>query len=101
MEQSTNDAAMKDVQIKLDEEECALSMGRRRNANNAVVMDALIKLSAGEYALGTEQSEIAAMEDAIIKFNEEDCAGVMHIVILKTNLLHSPLYMGQHMMTPL
>ena len=42
MEQNTNDAAVKDAQIKLSKEECALGMGQSRNANDAAVMDAPI-----------------------------------------------------------
>jgi hypothetical protein len=40
MEQGPNDAALKDVQIKLSREECAGSMGQKLNTNDAAVMDA-------------------------------------------------------------
>jgi len=40
MEQRSNDATVKDVQILLRKEECALSMGQR--SNDAAVKDAQI-----------------------------------------------------------
>jgi hypothetical protein len=42
MEQSTNDAAMKDAQIKSLQEECALNM--EQSSNDAAMKDAQIKL---------------------------------------------------------
>ena len=74
-------------------------MGRSRNADNAAVKDAQITSNEEECALDMGQSRNdAAPMDAQIKPNEEDCAGDMErIAILMTNLLHS-LYMGQRMM---
>jgi hypothetical protein len=57
MEQRSNDAAVKDAQIQLRQEECALSMGQR--SNDAAVMDASIKSSKEECALGMGQSRNA------------------------------------------
>ena len=56
---NTKDALAKDAQIKLRTEECALSMGQRRN--DAVVMDAQIKLSKEDYARGTEHTATPTM----------------------------------------
>ena len=50
MEQSSNDAPLKDVQIKLSREECALSMGQRLDTNDAAAKDAQIKLRKEECA---------------------------------------------------
>ena len=48
MVQSSNDAAVKDAQIKPSKEEYVLSMGQR--SNNAAVKDAQITLEKEEYA---------------------------------------------------
>jgi hypothetical protein len=50
MEQRSNDAAVKDAQIKFRKEECALGMGQSRNANDGAVMGAQIKSSKEECA---------------------------------------------------
>ncbi len=52
MEQRSNDAAVKDVQIMLSEEECAGSTGQR--PNDAAVKDAHTTLSKVEYVGDTE-----------------------------------------------
>jgi len=49
MEQSSNDATMKDAQIKLRKEECALSM--EQSTNDAAMSDAQIKSIEEECAL--------------------------------------------------
>ena len=43
-----NDAAAKGAQTFLRNEECALSMEQRKNANYAILEDAQIKLKRGE-----------------------------------------------------
>jgi hypothetical protein len=73
MEQRSNDAAMKDAQIKSSKEECALGMGQRSND--------------------------AAAKDAQIKSSKEECAGGMgHTIIPMMNLLHSDTRTDLHMM---
>ena len=42
--QSTNDAATKDVQIRLRKEEYVLGMGQRSSGNFAAMMDVQIRL---------------------------------------------------------
>ena len=65
MGRKSNDAAVKDAQIKLRKEECALGMGHRSSTNDA------------------------ARKDAQVKFGKEECAlDMRHIVMHKMNLLH-------------
>jgi hypothetical protein len=87
--QTSNDAAVKDVQIKLYKEECALSMGQRGNC--AAVMDAQTMLKKEECALGMEQrSNDAALKDAQIVLSKEEYAGGMEQIAIHTmKLLHS------------
>jgi len=54
--QNTNDAAVKDVQIKLVQEECAIGMEQR--SNYAPLMDAQIIPNEEEYAGDTVQIAI-------------------------------------------
>ena len=63
MGQQSNDAASKDVQIKLSKEECAEGMGQR--SNYAALKDVQIKLRGEEYALSMVQmsSKLCIIED--------------------------------------
>jgi hypothetical protein len=53
MGQRGNCAAVKDVRIKSDREECALGMERRSHGNYAAAKDALIMLKKEEFVRGT------------------------------------------------
>jgi hypothetical protein len=79
MGQRSNNAAVKDAQIKSSKEECVFDMGQRRNANNAAVKGSAINPYKGECAGGTGQI----------------------IAIHMTNLPHSDICMDQHMMKQL
>jgi hypothetical protein len=59
MGQSKNDAALKDAQIKLKREECALSMELR--SNDAELMDAQINPKEEEYVGDTVHVAITMM----------------------------------------
>jgi hypothetical protein len=73
MGQRGNYAAVKDAQIKLREEECALGTGQR--SNYATVKDVQIKFAKGECALGMGQrSNDATLKDAQILHRMEECA---------------------------
>lgn len=62
--QRTNDAAAKNAQIRLRQEECAKGTELRSN-DDAAAKDALIKSSKEESALGMEQSaNYAVVKDA-------------------------------------
>ena len=75
MGQRSKYAAVKDAQIMLRKEECALDMGQRLSANYAAVKDAQIKLRKEECALDMGQrSKYAAGRDAQIKLRKEECA---------------------------
>ena len=50
MGHSLKDAAVKDAQVLLKREECALSMGPRLNTNDAAVKDAQVLLRSEECA---------------------------------------------------
>jgi len=66
-------ALLMDAPIKLSKEECALGMGQR--PNDAAVKDAQIKSSKEEFVRGTGQrSNYAAVKDAPITSSVEDCA---------------------------
>ena len=58
------------AQIKLSKEDCALSMGQRRNY--AAVKDAQVLLDKEESAEDT--ANVAAVKDAQIKLGREECA---------------------------
>ena len=87
---NTNDAAVKDAQIKFTKEECALDMGQKLNTNDAAVKDALIQLGREEYVSNMEQHgqrKNAELKDAQIDPNEEDCVGgTVHTAIQLMNL---------------
>ncbi len=55
MVQRSNDALLKDAQIMLKREECALDTVQRKNISDAAVQDAQIKLSKEECALSMVQ----------------------------------------------
>ena len=55
---NANNAAMKDVQIELRREGCALDMEHRLNTNDAEVKDAQILLGREEYVGDTEHTAI-------------------------------------------
>ena len=61
MGQRSNDAAVKDVQIKLSEEECARGMGQRESTNYAASKDARIMFRREEYAKDMEHIAIPMM----------------------------------------
>jgi hypothetical protein len=70
--QNTNDAALKDAQIKLREEECASSMEQRPSAS---MRDAKIIWSREGCASGTEQrSNDAVRQDAPNTLGKEEYA---------------------------
>jgi hypothetical protein len=55
-------------------EECALSMGQRRNSNDAAVKDAQVLLGREECAGSMVQSaNYATVKDAPIKLRREEC----------------------------
>ena len=95
MEQRSNHAASKDVQIKPRREECALGMGQRRNSNCAAIQDALIKLKKEECALSMGLStNDAAVKDALIKLGKEEYVGGTGQTAIQTKnllLLHRAL----------
>ena len=63
-EQSSSDAATKDVQIVLSKEESALGMEQRGNHTYAAAKDVRIKFRKEECAEGTDQrSSNAAVKD--------------------------------------
>ena len=73
--ENTNDAAVKDAQIKQSGEECVKDMGQRRNTKDAAVMDALTKPLKVEFVLSMGQSlNDAAVMDEQIKLGREECA---------------------------
>lgn len=75
MGQSSNDAAMKDAQVKPRMEEYVLDTEQRRNNMNALRMDAQTMLSKEECVLGMEQkSNDAAAKDVQSKLRKEECA---------------------------
>jgi hypothetical protein len=53
---STKDAALKDAQIRLREEECALGMEQRLNINDAILKGAKVWLKMEECALSMGQN---------------------------------------------
>jgi hypothetical protein len=67
MVQRPNDAVVKDAQVKLGKEGCALSMGQRTNLENyAAVKDAQINLIEEECALDIElRSNDAVLKDKV------------------------------------
>jgi len=71
-----SDAAVMDAPIKLRREECASSMVQRLNRSDAVVMDARTILSKEECASSMGQrSKDAAVKGAQIKLEREECVG--------------------------
>jgi hypothetical protein len=88
MEQRSNDAALKDAQINLIEEECVKSMGHRLSTNGVELKDARIKSSMEECASDMEQrSSCAALKVAQISPNEEEYArDTAHTAIPMMNL---------------
>ena len=65
---NVHNVAMKDVQIKLKREECALNMVHM--SSDAALKDVQIKLSKEEYAKGMGQmSNDAALKDVQIKLS--------------------------------
>ena len=65
MGQRSNDAAVKDVKIKLRREECALGMGQ--SSNDAAVKDVQIKLRREDCASSTGQRLNTKDADAAVK----------------------------------
>ena len=90
MGHKSSDAAGKDVQIILWEEECAWGTGQRPNENCAAVRGAQIEPTQEECAFDMGQStKDAAEKDAQTKFSvKEFVEGTEHIALHKTNLLH-------------
>ena len=68
MEQSTNDAAVMDVQIKSLKEECVLGMGQ--NSNDATVKDARITPSKKESVGDTEQTAPPTMNLQLLLYQD-------------------------------
>ena len=70
----TNCARLKDAQIKLRLEECALSMEQRGSESYAVLKDVQIKLRGEEYALSMVQMSIVnvALEVAQIRYAKRE-----------------------------
>jgi hypothetical protein len=62
---TAKDAVVKNAQVMLSREECALSMEQRSNTNDAAVKGARIKFRRGEYA---EDMEHTANPDESIAF---------------------------------
>ena len=71
-------------------EECARGMGRRERSNDAATKDVQIKLIEEECALDTGQSATnAAVMDVQMVLSKEECAGGMgHITTQMMVLLH-------------
>jgi hypothetical protein len=68
-------ALLRDVQIMLKKEECALGMEQRSHGNNAAVKDVQNKPKKEEFVLATEQSSnAAAAKDAQTMLLKEECA---------------------------